>query len=82
MSFMHLEDEYVDVRNERERVYADHASPLRVYNLKKTYKGVNGLPEVQAVKNLTIGVAEGECFGFLGRYRVEVRCIVEVRALQ
>ena len=60
------EGEFDDVRAERERVYADSVSPLRIYNLKKTYKGVNGLPDVNAVHNLTIGVGEGECFGFLG----------------
>jgi ABC-type transport system involved in cytochrome bd biosynthesis fused ATPase/permease subunit len=61
-----VEGEYPDVKAERERVYADTEAPLRIYNLKKTYKGLNGGADVEAVKNLTIGVNEGQCFGFLG----------------
>ena len=38
----------------------------KVLDLKKTYKGANGQPDVQAVKTLTIGVSSGECVGFLG----------------
>jgi ABC-type multidrug transport system ATPase subunit len=60
------EDEPADVKAERTRTYADKDSLLRIYNLKKVYKGENGNPDHTAVHNLSYSVDGGQCFGFLG----------------
>jgi hypothetical protein len=60
-----VEGEPIDVAQERSRTYGDMESVLRIYNLCKVYKGLNGQPDHTAVHNLTFSVNKGECFGFL-----------------
>ena len=38
-------DEPWDVLAERQKTYGDNNSLLRIYNLKKTYKGTDGAPD-------------------------------------
>jgi ABC-type multidrug transport system ATPase subunit len=54
------------VAKERLRTYRNETDALRIYNLKKVYYGSGGKPDVTAVKNLTLSLKAGECFGFLG----------------
>ncbi len=42
--------EYADVTRERQRTYRNTEDALRIYNLKKTYPGSGGKPDVFAVK--------------------------------
>ena len=53
----------VDVRAEQERVVSGGAGDdmLRLVNLRKVYPGGK-----VAVQNVTLGIPEGQCFGYLG----------------
>nr|UOU03309.1 ATP-binding cassette subfamily A1-like 2 [Brachionus rubens] len=62
-----LEDD--DVLNEKKRVLENKASEndyLRFLNLSKIYKNLISKKERLAVKNLSLGIRRGECFGLLG----------------
>lgn len=37
-----------------------------VHNLRKVYPGLDGNPEKSAVKELSLAIPSGECFGMLG----------------
>jgi len=57
-----------DVTAERTRLASDPSAQndlVRVIGLRKEYPAPNGGIKV-AVKNLTLGIAKGECFGLLG----------------
>jgi ATP-binding cassette subfamily A (ABC1) protein 1/ATP-binding cassette subfamily A (ABC1) protein 3 len=65
------EEEDVDVVAERNRIVAhagDAGDILTLRALRKTYRGGKA-----AVKPLTLGVAEGRCFGLLGAFSVPTR---------
>ena len=56
-----------DVAEVRKSMFnKDNNYYLRIEDLHKVYPGENGLADKVAVKNLTLGVKYGECFGFLG----------------
>jgi len=59
------DDEDLDVRNERLKVETrnyDKNSPIIIENLHKKYSGYDKI----AIKNLTLSITKGECFGLLG----------------
>ncbi|XP_057806410.1 ABC transporter A family member 7-like isoform X2 [Salvia miltiorrhiza] len=60
-----------DVEQERERVEqllleSSTNNPIICQNLKKIYPGRDGNPEKFAVRDLSLGLSQGECFGMLG----------------
>ncbi|KAA6409517.1 MAG: ABC transporter A family member 7, partial [Trebouxia sp. A1-2] len=64
-----LNMESADVQAERERVstmtnFENECIVMR--DLRKVYPSQDGNPEKQAVRNLTMAVERGECFGLLG----------------
>jgi ABC-type multidrug transport system ATPase subunit len=65
-----IPEEANDVSKERTRLNNvnddDPNIAIKVRELRKVYPGVNGMPKKVAVNNLTMGINEGECFGFLG----------------
>uniref|UniRef100_A0A4W3GV29 ATP-binding cassette sub-family A member 2 n=1 Tax=Callorhinchus milii TaxID=7868 RepID=A0A4W3GV29_CALMI len=62
-----IEDDDVDVGNERRRVLRGDADTdvLRIQNLTKVYKS-RKMGRILAVDRLCVGVRPGECFGLLG----------------
>merc|ERR1711871_1832513 len=56
-----------DVEDEAVRVASGNADSdtVRLVNLRKVYRTPEGQPKV-AVKDLSFGLPQGECFGFLG----------------
>eukprot|EP00475_Leptophrys_vorax_P005669 TRINITY_DN13418_c0_g1_i1.p1 TRINITY_DN13418_c0_g1~~TRINITY_DN13418_c0_g1_i1.p1 ORF type:complete len:835 (+),score=191.20 TRINITY_DN13418_c0_g1_i1:75-2507(+) len=65
-----LPDEDADVFSERKRIEemggGSHKDILSIRSLRKVYPGLSGQTSTVAVQNLSLGVPEGECFGFLG----------------
>jgi ABC-type multidrug transport system ATPase subunit len=43
-----------------------HTHNFLIGSFSLLLKGVGGMPKKVAVNNLTMGIEEGECFGFLG----------------
>lgn len=72
MPQLNVNDELEDVAEERERVEAltpeecATKTPIVVRNLQKTYPAIDNAPPKVAVRNLTLGIDKGECFGLLG----------------
>merc|ERR1711871_331688 len=57
-------EEPADVKEERRRTNDASLNPVvRISNLRKEYPMPNGPPKV-AVKNLSLSIEKGECFGF------------------
>lgn len=62
------QEEDSDVRQERVRVQGGYAAQdnLVMDSIRKTYVGKKGQVNKVALKNLTLAVPKGECFGYLG----------------
>jgi ABC-type glutathione transport system ATPase component len=62
-----LNSEDIDVTNERENALSKKDGGILVINeLKKTYPGGFKRKPVPALRDLSLSVASGQCFGFLG----------------
>lgn len=61
------EKEDIDVNNERKRVEGGLAAEdtVMVHRLHKVYRGHGVEKSKLAVKNLSLGIPPGQCFGFL-----------------
>ncbi|KAM3751470.1 hypothetical protein ACB098_04G111800 [Castanea mollissima] len=70
-SNVQIQMEEPEVRHEREKVeqlllQQDKSNAVICYNLKKVYPAKNGNPEKLAVRNLSLALPLGECFGMIG----------------
>jgi hypothetical protein len=60
------------VMNERRRAYSINPGPehpIVVRDLRKVFSGRGGAKELIAVQNMSLAVAEGECFGYAVPFR-------------